>query len=478
MDRGRGEGNMMTTKVQITANSKDPLFGRVCGEAAAQMRRLKIPGAAVGILHNGREYCAGLGVTSLENPLPVTGDTLFQIASISKTYLATAMTRLVEAGKLNLDAPLKKYLPELKLKDKKVAEQVTMRHLLTHTGGWFGDYFNDFGNGDDAMQKMVESMAGLPQVTPLGKIWSYNNSGFYLAGRALERITGKPFEAAMRELVFDPLGLTMTFYSHSEVMTHPFAAGHRKKKGQLGVDRPYGMSRAPLAAGGIISNVRDALRYCRFHAGNGTIDGKRVISKAGLSEMHAPLFPAAGDRKIALAWFSSQAGGHTVISHTGSINGQISDLRIIPELGFAVVVFTGSGSGSEACTATINTALERYLGIRPAKLNPVSKPKGSLGEYIGRYDLPSTTCDIVRGAKGLVLKYTDKGGYPTPSSPPGDQPPPVPLSFYSVDNVMGLESPYKNLRGEFLRGKGGRIEWLRVYSRVHKRINGGAPGNR
>ena len=147
--------------------SKDRRFNRICTEAGKQMARQKIPGLAVGVFYEGKEYTAGLGVTNIETPMPVTGDTLFQIASISKTFLATAIMRLVDAGKIELDAPLRKYLPGLKLKDINVAKQVTMRHLLTHTGGWHGDYFNDFGAGEDAVQKMVKAMAGLPQVTPL-----------------------------------------------------------------------------------------------------------------------------------------------------------------------------------------------------------------------------------------------------------------------------------------------------------------------
>ena len=162
------------------------------------------------MLHEGEEHVAGFGVTSLENPLDVTPDTLFQIGSITKTFTATAVMRLVERGELDLDSPLRTYLPGLKLGDEDVAARVTMRHLLTHTGGWIGDYFDDFGSGDDALARMCESMATLPQLTPLGEVWSYNNAGFYLAGRVIEVIAGKPYEEAMQELVLEPLGLEQT----------------------------------------------------------------------------------------------------------------------------------------------------------------------------------------------------------------------------------------------------------------------------
>ena len=131
------------------------------------MKRLKVPGISIGIYHKGKEWTAGFGVTNLEHPLPVTPNTLFQTGSISKTFTGTLLMMLVEQGKVNLDSPLRKYIKDFKLKDENVAKKVTIRHLLTHTGGWVGDYFNDFGEGDDALAKMVKDIGKLPQIQPL-----------------------------------------------------------------------------------------------------------------------------------------------------------------------------------------------------------------------------------------------------------------------------------------------------------------------
>src|SRR5512143_854964 len=177
----------------------------VVGEA---MTRLSVPGVAVGILLGGKIHTFGYGVTSVENPLLVTGDTLFQIGSITKTFTGTAVMRLVESGRLELDAPLRKYLPGLRLADEHEAAAVTMQHLLTHTSGWVGDYFEDFGTGTDALARYVASMAALPQLTPPGAFWSYNNANFWVAGRVIEVVTGQPWESAIRQLVIEPLGMS------------------------------------------------------------------------------------------------------------------------------------------------------------------------------------------------------------------------------------------------------------------------------
>ena len=142
---------------------------------AGVMDRKGIPGVAVGILHGGETATAGFGVTSVDHPLPVTDETLFQIGSITKTFTATAIMRLVESGELDMDATVRTYLPDFKMSDETAASQVTVRHLLTHVSGWAGDYFDDTGSGDDALAKYVANMADLEQLAPLGAVWSYNN---------------------------------------------------------------------------------------------------------------------------------------------------------------------------------------------------------------------------------------------------------------------------------------------------------------
>lgn len=459
----------MKTKMQLTTNSKDPAFRRVCAKAELEMRRLNIPGAAIAILYKGREYHAGLGVTSLENPLPVTADTLFQIASVSKPFLGMAVTRFVDAHKLSLDVPVRKYLRDFRMKDAKVTREVTLRHLLTHTGGWVGDYFNDFGGGSDALVKMVSAMRMLPQVSPLGKIWSYNNSGFYLAARILEKLTGKTFERVIKEQVFEPLGMTMTVYSHSEVLPHRFAVGHSVVKGKAIVARAYGMGRATAPAGGIISTPRDMLRFARFHMGEGRFEGKRLVSRYGMKLRHTPAIEATAGKRMGLSWFTFPAGGATALWHGGSVNGQKTDFRVIPGRKFAMAIFTNSEYGGEVCSEIANTALKEFLDISPQALEPRVLSREGLKEYYGLYDIPVMSCRVLSDSKGLLIKITDKGGIPTPSSPPRVQPPPARIAFYDKDKIMGIKSPYMALRGEFLRDTAGKIKWLMIMHRAHKR---------
>ena len=153
-----------------------------------------VPGLVLGILSQGEFFTKGFGVTNRDHPLDVTEDTLFQIGSITKTYTGTLIMKLVEAGMLELDAPVRAYLPDFAVADEETAKKVTIHHLLTHTSGWFGDFFHDTGPGADASAKYVAEMATLEQLAPLGQVWSYNNAGFYLLGHLIELLTGKSYQ--------------------------------------------------------------------------------------------------------------------------------------------------------------------------------------------------------------------------------------------------------------------------------------------
>ena len=250
----------------------EELFAGICDRIPDAMAKNKVPGVALGIMSEGREFTRGFGVTNVHHPLPVDEKTLFQIGSTTKTFTATAVMRLVEAKQLALDQPIRHYLADFAMRDPEVTAKITMRHLLTHTGGWDGDFFPDTGNGDDALARYVKLMADLPQLTPLGTILSYNNSAFSLAGRVIEMVTGKTYEAALKELVLEPLGLKRSFLFPTDAMTHSFAVGHATIGDRTIVLRPWQVTRACAAAGGIAASMKDQLRYARFHMGDGTAE--------------------------------------------------------------------------------------------------------------------------------------------------------------------------------------------------------------
>ena len=223
-------------------------FHRISEQVESWREELGVPGATFGLSVDGALFTGGVGVTHCEHPLPVTDETLFQIGSITKTVTATAMMRLVEQGALNLRAPVWDYLPGFRVRDEDASARVTSWHLLTHRAGWTGDVFTDTGGGDNAAAKYVDGMADFEQLAPLGRHFSYNNAGFCVAGRIIEALTGASYEAAIQELIFEPLGMARSFFFPQQVMLHRFAVGHQAGSRVLS---PWAIPRGMNAAGGI-----------------------------------------------------------------------------------------------------------------------------------------------------------------------------------------------------------------------------------
>ncbi|MCI0550666.1 MAG: beta-lactamase family protein [Anaerolineae bacterium] len=455
-----------------TSHIKDKRLKTISRRIVSEMKRLNVPGVAIGIWHKGKEFTSGFGTTSVEHSLPVTSDTLFQTGSISKTFTGTLMMMLAEQSKVNLDAPVRKYIKDLKLRDANVAKNVTLRHLLTHMGGWVGDYFNDFGNGDDALDRMVKDISKLPQVQPLGTIWSYNNTGFNIASRVIEIATKKPYEQAAQEMLFDPLGLDMSFFYPSDILfTHRFVVGHQKVKDKIQVARPWAIGRAGNGVGGVISTVHDLLKYARFHMGDGKSEsGKRVISRKSLEAMRVPQVNAGGRGDMGITWFIRYADALKVYAHGGATNGQQAYFFYIPEKDFALAILTNSDDGGVITAQTFGWALELYFGVKLKSPKPIKTPASELKEYIGRYRIGTECFDLKVKGEYLIYHHIPLGGFPTPDTPPGPAMPPMRFAFYERDKVIGLDEPYKDALGDFIRGENGRLQYFRVGGRGHKKI--------
>jgi CubicO group peptidase (beta-lactamase class C family) len=210
----------------------------------ATAARFGIPGVAVGVWADGRAVYACHGVTSVDNPLPADQDTLFLLGSVTKTYTATAVMRLVAEGRVELDAPVHRYVPEFRLKDEQAVAQVTVLHLLNHTAGLDFGLIADFGEGDDALAAYVARMAELELIASPGARASYSQAGYNLAGRVVEKVTGLGYERAVAALLFEPLGLSHSFFARDDIMTRRFVVGHnRGEDATLSIARLWWRSR-------------------------------------------------------------------------------------------------------------------------------------------------------------------------------------------------------------------------------------------
>jgi CubicO group peptidase (beta-lactamase class C family) len=435
------------------------------------MTRTGVPGVAIGILHQGESVAFGCGVTSVEHPLPVTDETLFQIGSITKTFTGTAIMGLVERGDLDLDAKVRTYVPDFRVSDETASREATVRQLLTHLGGWAGDFFHGTGAGDDAIARYVADMAELPQLAPIGTHWSYNNAGFSVAGHILELKSQKRYEEILSEQVLAPLGLEHTFFDPGDVITHSFAVGHIAVEGKAQVARPWALDRAIYPVGGITCHVNDLLRYARFHLGDGRAEeGTRVLSRESLTMMHTPQVAVREGESWGLTWgIVDELDGAHQVRHGGGTKGQVSLLVMIPEHDLAVAVLTNADRGGLITDEVRRWVLREILGLDAPKAEPVDVGEEVLAQYAGRYRGYFTDLDLgILGGK-LVGQVTYKRGFPNEDVPPPPAPPPASVALCAEDRLLVLDGPAKDTLGDAIRNPDGSIGWLRFGGRLHTR---------
>jgi CubicO group peptidase (beta-lactamase class C family) len=352
-----------------------------------------MPGVAVGIWHGGQAAYACHGVTSLENPLPVTRDTLFLLGSVTKTYTATALMCLVADGQVDLSAPVRNYLPELRLDDAQAAAEMTVLNLLNHTSGLDWGLIADTGEGDDALARYMGRLDELAQVAPPGTRASYSQAGFNMAGRILEKVTGLSYEGAIASLLFEPLGLAHSFFTRDDIMSRRFSVGHNLgQDGRMHVARLWRRSRGDNPGAGIASSAADQLRWAAFHLSDGRVSGDiRVLPGQVLAQMRRPTVALRGStlgHAIGLGWFVRDVDGVRTVSHGGTANGQFAELVMVPEHDFAVVSLANAGPDGLAFNqAVVRWVLETYLGIIDHDPAPLVSDEARIREIIRSIDL-------------------------------------------------------------------------------------------
>jgi CubicO group peptidase (beta-lactamase class C family) len=461
------------------ARTSENLFRELDAKIEAGMARYHIPGVAVGVLYGGEEYVRGYGVTNVDEPQPVDGDTLFRIASTTKTFTGTAVMRLVEQGKLDLNARVREYLPDFGVADEAASEQVTLRQCLNHSAGWVGDDEADFGRGEDSLARYIDSMRGLPQLTPPGTQFAYCNTALDTAGRIIEVVTDQTYEDAVRALLLDPLGLDRTRYFADELAGYPIAGCHSVVDGRA-VFSPesWYLPRNGHPDGGLISSAREQLAYARFHMGDGrAADGTPVLTPASLRAMRANPGPS-GTLVAELDGFGVTFGlrrtaeGVRVAMHGGSWAGQYSGFMFVPERDFAMTLLTNSDGGAKLRLELFfdDWALQRFARLHNPPAEPTRLPAARLADYEGVY----VNLGIDRAGKWVeaVLSVQGNDGALRGTLEQEGVASPIGLTFYRDEHVLVEQddsAPPGSYRANFVRDADGRVAWFSLSGRLYAR---------
>lgn len=464
--RNTSAGVQAQQATPMPAMDPEATFSEFSQFLEGRMAELLIPGLAAGVILGDETLTATFGVTSVDHPLPVDADTYFQIGSITKTYTGATIMRLVETGLLDLEAPVRTYLPDFRVADPQVSEDVQIRHLLTHTAGWHDRFHLETGDGDDALALAVSALADAPQVTPPGKFFSYNNSGLMVAGRVIEAVTGQTYEAAVVEQMINPLGTGQSFFLEELITRGAVAVGHAvSPEGQPVVVEPWALPRSENPAGGLTASLNNQLQYARLWLDQGTVDGVQVLKPETVRQMLEPLGPGGTTPflivdQVGVTWMLKNYDGVRSIEHLGGTPGQLSNLVIVPDLGFALVILTNSATGAVLGAEAKQWALDHVLGVRTPDLRPVSLSPEQLNDYVGRYEMPEGSGTIsIREQDGELTVSVNQSG------PDGLMVEGAPMQVVG-DDLAAIEYQGLNVYTDFIR-EDGDVAWIRFVGRTY-----------
>ncbi|MCU0410359.1 MAG: serine hydrolase [Bacteroidales bacterium] len=321
-------------------------------------------------------YKKAFGMADLELNVPMQPDMVFRIGSITKQFTAVAILQLMEQGKLSLQDDITKYIPDYPTH----GYNITIEHLLTHTSG-IKSYtnvpeFQKYVRQDLKPEEAINTFRNLPMEFAPGTKWNYNNSGYFLLGYIIEKVSGKTYQEYIDENFFKPLGMTGSCYGSDSRIIKNRASGYQH--GKDGVQNADFLSMLlPYSAGSIQSTVEDLYRW------NQALHSYKVVSKESLDKAFTEYKLANGKGTgYGYGWFLSQLQGSKTIEHGGGINGFLTNAIYFPEEDLFVALFSNNMSIGPDFTSQKMAALA--LG-KPLKDTPINIDEATLGLYVGVY---------------------------------------------------------------------------------------------
>ena len=317
----------------------------------------RIPGAAVCVVKDGKVVVMKTyGVKELGLTNKVDENTLFMIGSNTKAFTATALAMLQDKKLLSLDDKVTKYIPEFKLDNKAAGEQAIIRDLLCHRLG-FQTFQGDFTfyNTNLSRREVIEKMGHVKAVYPFRTKWGYTNSAFLTAGEIIPKVTGKSWEAYLKDNIFAPLGMTNTLALTAQMpQSLNRTAAHTLVDGRL-MAIPYCQIDALAPAGAICSSINDMSKWVMALLDNGKVGSRQVIPEAAIAATREPQDVVKSIRHLngetnyelyGMGWFLQDYAGHRLVMHDGGVNGYVSSVTLVPQDRLGIIILTNTDQNS------------------------------------------------------------------------------------------------------------------------------------
>ena len=374
----------------IHAAEELALAGRIDAVAAAYYKAAD-PGATLIVVKDGRTILRkAYGMADVSKRVPMMPGAVMRVGSITKQFTSTAILMLADEGKLAVSDPITKFFPNYPTRGK----TITIEHLLTHTSG-IANYTTkgSISNRDKTVVQMIDSFKEEPLDFEPGSRYAYSNSGYYLLGALIEKVSGQTYAEFLEQRIFKPLGMTHTGYEGVGAGGAPRAAGHTPTMwGGFGTVSDISMSQV-YAAGALVSTVDDMARW------DAAVSSGKLLKSATWTQAFTPYKPAAGkSANYGYGWQMAKVRGANEIGHGGDINGFAAYTLRLPEQKVYVVLLTNADSGSGLVRPAVvaKKAAAIAIGNPYPDYRPVAVESAILKAYAGAYRLDEKITRTVR----------------------------------------------------------------------------------
>jgi CubicO group peptidase (beta-lactamase class C family) len=436
---------------------------------AASIKKHNVPGASAAVFRAGQWDVAAAGVTNVTTGVDVTAETVMHIGSITKVLNATLVMQLVDERRVELAAPLKRYLPDFQVADQGATERITVEMLLNHTCGIDGEYFPDAGPDAERIEDVIPWIARQGQIHTPGAELSYCNAGAVLAGYLAQRLLGKSWYTLVEERIFRPLDLRHSVVQPADALLHRAAVGHFLNANGTNTRTSVAFLNPSFAPAGTTAMLaaKDLASFALAHVNDGVgTNGHRLLSAASARRMRrqTAAWRGVGGGGFGLGWMTM---GEGIVAHDGGGPGIVSWVFADPAAKTVAAVLTNAAHGG--VTDEIIAPLYEAARAKPPGADYEELEKQATDSpvdphpYVGEYESVALGFRVIPHEKGIALRVRGK------------------VRFYDTDRLE--ESPPLRLRpirnGHFTTGRGfvtflnpaadGRMQHLASRRRLHKR---------
>ncbi len=393
---------------QATGAVVTPDFSELESTVASELARTKTPGCAIAIVRGESVvFLKTFGIANVETGEPLRPEMLFRIGSTTKMLTAAALIRLAIEGKVDLSQPIGNYLPNLVPR----LSMVTANQLLSHTAGLYDTAPAHGLHDESALGDGIRGWTNDRFLTDPGKVYSYSNPGYWVAGYLLEVVSGERYADAMQSRLFHPLGMTRTTLRPLVAMTYPLAVGHNdSENGTPFIPRPAADNAGGWPAGSVYTNVIDLSRFLIAFLNEGKLDGKQVLEPRVIELMTTPhaSIPDSPVNSYGYGLILTRVRGVRIFDHGGATTGYGSTIRMAPDHRFGLVILTNRrGAGMPASTTK---ALELMLPLETPAAASTSRTDvaseitpDDLQQHVGVYRNGPDQFEITAQDGGLLI---------------------------------------------------------------------------